>query len=79
MNCNPNKRHFKKGLLFGYFYTIWHIPSVVKSSVYPGHILKVGTLDNSVRLVQEKLKIKADKIFGPTTENAVKDFQKNNV
>ncbi|WP_180232954.1 peptidoglycan-binding domain-containing protein [Bacillus sp. AFS055030] len=52
---------------------------MVKSSVYPGHILKVGTLDNSVRLVQEKLKIKADKIFGPTTENAVKDFQKNNV
>jgi N-acetylmuramoyl-L-alanine amidase len=49
-----------------------------KPPVYPGDILNVGSRGNSVKLVQSKLGLKADGIFGPLTEKAVKDFQKKN-
>ena len=41
-------------------------------------ILKLGSRDNEVRALQEKLNLKADGIFGPLTEEAVKDFQRSN-
>jgi N-acetylmuramoyl-L-alanine amidase len=49
-----------------------------KSPVYPGDILNVGSRGNSVKLVQAKVGVKADGIFGPMTEKAVKIFQKKN-
>jgi N-acetylmuramoyl-L-alanine amidase len=49
-----------------------------KPPVYPGDILNVGSRGNSVKLVQAKLGLKADGIFGPLTEKAVKNFQKKN-
>jgi N-acetylmuramoyl-L-alanine amidase len=44
---------------------------------YPG-ILKIGSRGESVKKVQQKLKITVDGIFGPVTENAVKKFQGSN-
>ena len=41
-------------------------------------ILKLGSRGNEVRALQEKLNLKADGIFGPLTEEAVKDFQRSN-
>lgn len=41
-------------------------------------ILKLGSRGNEVRVLQEKLNLKADGIFGPLTEEAVKDFQRSN-
>lgn len=41
-------------------------------------ILKLGSIDNEVKALQEKLNLKADGIFGPLTEEAVKDFQRAN-
>ena len=41
-------------------------------------ILKLGNRGNEVKLLQEKLNLKADGIFGPLTEEAVKDFQRSN-
>lgn len=41
-------------------------------------ILKVGSRGPAVALVQEKLKITSDGIFGPGTERAVKRWQKKN-
>jgi N-acetylmuramoyl-L-alanine amidase len=49
-----------------------------KPPVYPGDILNVGYRGNSVKLVQAELGLKADGIFGPLTEKAVKEFQKKN-
>jgi N-acetylmuramoyl-L-alanine amidase len=49
-----------------------------KPPVYPGDILNVGSRGNSVKLVQAKVGVKADGIFGPMTEKAVKNFQKKN-
>jgi peptidoglycan L-alanyl-D-glutamate endopeptidase CwlK len=49
-----------------------------KPLVYPGDILNVGCRGNSVKLVQAKVGVKADGIFGPMTEKAVKNFQKKN-
>ncbi|MEH7511594.1 peptidoglycan-binding protein [Gottfriedia acidiceleris] len=50
---------------------------VSKPPVYPGSVLKVGPKNSSaVKLVQTKLGIKADGVFGPITDKAVKDFQK---
>jgi N-acetylmuramoyl-L-alanine amidase len=49
-----------------------------KPPVYPGDILNVGSRGNSVKLVQSKLGLTADGIFGPLTEKAVKNFQKKN-
>ena len=57
---------------------------------FSGRLLKIGSADpangsdNSVRLVQQKLKDKnylittVDGIFGTSTELAVKAFQRNN-
>lgn len=41
-------------------------------------ILKLGSRGNEVKALQEKLDLKADGIFGPITEEAVKDFQRSN-
>ena len=41
-------------------------------------ILKLGSKGNEVKLLQEKLNLKTDGIFGPLTEEAVKDFQRSN-
>lgn len=41
-------------------------------------ILKLGSRGNEVKALQEKLNLKADGIFGPITEEAVKDFQRTN-
>jgi N-acetylmuramoyl-L-alanine amidase len=49
-----------------------------KPPVYPGDILNAGSRGNSVKLVQAKLGLTADGIFGPLTEKAVKNFQKKN-
>lgn len=49
-----------------------------KPPVYPGDILNVGSRGNSVKLVQAKLGLTADGIFGPKTDMAVKVFQKAN-
>lgn len=41
-------------------------------------VLKLGSRGNEVKALQEKLNLKADGIFGPLTEEAVKDFQGSN-
>lgn len=41
-------------------------------------VLKLGSRGNEVKLLQEKLNLKVDGIFGPITEEAVKNFQKSN-
>ena len=41
-------------------------------------VLKLGSKGNEVKLLQEKLNLKADGVFGPLTEEAVKDFQRSN-
>ena len=41
-------------------------------------ILKLGSRGNEVKVLQEKLNLKADGIFGLLTEEAVKDFQRSN-
>ena len=41
-------------------------------------VLKLGSKGNEVKALQEKLNLKADGIFGPLTEEAVKDFQRSN-
>lgn len=41
-------------------------------------VLKLGSRSNEVKALQEKLNLKADGIFGPITEEAVKDFQRSN-
>lgn len=41
-------------------------------------VLKLGSIGNEVKALQEKLNLKADRIFGPLTEEAVKDFQRSN-
>ena len=40
-------------------------------------VLKLGSRGNEVKVLQEKLNLKADGIFGPVTEEAVKDFQRS--
>ena len=41
-------------------------------------VLKLGSKGNEVKALQEKLNLKADGVFGPLTEEAVKDFQRSN-
>lgn len=41
-------------------------------------VLKLGSIGNEVKALQEKLNLKTDGIFGPITEEAVKDFQRAN-
>ena len=41
-------------------------------------VLKLGSRGKEVKLLQEKLNLKVDGIFGPLTEEAVKDFQRSN-
>ena len=41
-------------------------------------ILKLGSVGNEVKAIQEKLNLKIDGIFGFITEEAVKDFQRTN-
>ena len=41
-------------------------------------VLKLGSRGNEVKVLQEKLNLKADGIFGTLTEEAVKDFQRSN-
>lgn len=41
-------------------------------------VLKLSSRGNEVKVLQEKLNLKADGIFGPLTEEAVKDFQRSN-
>lgn len=50
-----------------------------KAPVYPGHLIKKGSTDNkNIKLIQTKLKVKVDGIFGDITEAAVRKFQKSN-
>lgn len=42
------------------------------------NILKLGSKGNEVKALQSKLNLIEDGIFGPITEEAVKDFQKKN-
>lgn len=42
------------------------------------NIIKKGSSGSEVKLVQQKLNLVADGIFGTLTEEAVKEFQKNN-
>lgn len=39
--------------------------------------IKLGSKGNDVKILQTKLKVTADGIFGPATEKAVKEFQKS--
>ena len=41
-------------------------------------VLKLGSKGNEVKLLQEKLNLKADGIFGTLTEEDVKEFQRSN-
>ena len=41
-------------------------------------VLKLGSKGNEVKVLQEKLNLKVDGMFGPLTEEAVKDFQRSN-
>lgn len=41
-------------------------------------VLKLGNRGNEVKALQKKLNLKVDGIFGPLTEEAVKDFQRSN-
>ena len=41
-------------------------------------VLKLGSRGNEVKLLQEKLNLKVDGIFGPLTAEAVKNFQRSN-
>ena len=41
-------------------------------------VLKLGSRGNEVKTLQEKLNLKADGIFGPITEEAIKAFQRTN-
>lgn len=38
-------------------------------------IVNRGDRGDAVKAIQEKLELKADGVFGPQTEDAVKDFQ----
>ncbi|SDY85030.1 N-acetylmuramoyl-L-alanine amidase [Thermoactinomyces sp. DSM 45892] len=50
---------------------------VKKTSLkYPGTILKEGSRGGYVKMIQSKLGVRADGIFGPKTEAAVKSFQR---
>lgn len=52
------------------------IPSNNVNKKYPGHLIKRNSPDHAdVKLIQAKLGVKIDGIFGPKTEEAVKDFQ----
>lgn len=53
-------------------------PKTQTDSIPYTGILKEGSTGESVKKVQQKLKITADGIFGPVTENAVKKFQASN-
>lgn len=45
---------------------------------YPGYYIKKGSKGEIVRIIQRKLAIAVDGIFGVQTENAVKNFQRKN-
>jgi lysozyme len=47
-----------------------------KAPKYPGELIKVGSRGKHVEKVQKRVGAKADGIFGPKTEAAVKTFQK---
>lgn len=42
------------------------------------NIIKEGSTGSEVKLIQQKLNLVADGVFGPLTKEAVKEFQKNN-
>ncbi|SEU04063.1 LysM domain-containing protein [Salinibacillus kushneri] len=43
---------------------------------YPGHLIKRGSEGKDVKRIQRAVGVKADGIYGPKTEAAVKDYQK---
>jgi peptidoglycan hydrolase-like protein with peptidoglycan-binding domain len=44
---------------------------------YPGHIIKRGSTNTiSIKLIQVKVGVTSDGVFGPKTEAAVKAYQK---
>jgi N-acetylmuramoyl-L-alanine amidase len=51
---------------------------VIKKIPYPGFLIKRGTKGNYVKMVQKRVGVKDDGIFGPKTEAAVKAFQRKN-
>lgn len=42
------------------------------------NIIKEGSTGSEVKLIQQKLNLVVDGVFGPLTKEAVKEFQKNN-
>ena len=42
------------------------------------NIIKEGSKGSDVKLVQQKLNLQVDGVFGPITKEAVKEFQRNN-
>jgi peptidoglycan hydrolase-like protein with peptidoglycan-binding domain len=55
------------------------VKPAVKKPDYPGNPLRKGTGDKGhVKLVQSKLHIAVDGIFGNGTEKAIKNFQSHN-
>ena len=42
------------------------------------NIIKLGSRGDDVKVLQQKLNLAVDGIFGPLTQEAVKEFQKNN-
>ncbi|SFD43866.1 N-acetylmuramoyl-L-alanine amidase [Bacillus sp. UNCCL81] len=49
-----------------------------KPPVYPGKLIRKGDRNSNVKLIQAKLGIKDDGIFGAITDKTVRDFQKKN-
>lgn len=48
-----------------------------KPPPYPGHLLERGSHGQPVGLVQRALKVHVDRLFGPLTEQAVRQFQRS--
>ncbi|CAM3222413.1 glycoside hydrolase domain-containing protein [Sporolactobacillus spathodeae] len=53
---------------------LWPLP--VCKNRYPGHLIRINSHGNTVRLIQKTLGIRSDGLFGPETERAVRNFQK---
>lgn len=49
----------------------------IKNVPYPGHYIKEGSKGRYVKMVQGKVNVKEDGIFGPITERAVRDWQRD--
>lgn len=55
-----------------------YFPGTFNLRPYPGHYLRRGSTGADVRVVQRVVKVQADGVYGPITENAVKVWQRRN-